>query len=205
MDLAIDIFVGWGWIERRNSGCETENPGTANWISPAAVENGGALGHALMGRIRGRRGAEIATSSRPRDTLPEAQKCPRSAIRWEGARDRGTSRAPPEGPLKRGSRGWFSKPDPELRLTSRFGHNDFLNCTKSPIFQTLSTHQVRSYDPQAKSAPNRDVPELAPSLGVRSSRAFSRRGAEAKSPYLLTSEHESPCFSGVSCELRSAL
>lgn len=54
--LAIDIFVGLGWNERRNLGLQTENPGNWHRTGPAAVENGGALGHALMGRISSRHG-----------------------------------------------------------------------------------------------------------------------------------------------------
>ena len=60
---------------------------SANWISPAAVENGGALGHALMGRIRRGHGQKSQPAAGPETRFQRPRIAPRSAIRWEGSQD----------------------------------------------------------------------------------------------------------------------
>ena len=79
--LAINIFVGLGsGSSGGTSGPETGtgNLGTADWISPAAVENGGALGHDLVGRIRGRHGEKSRTAAAPETRFQRPRIAPRS-------------------------------------------------------------------------------------------------------------------------------
>ena len=72
----------------------TGNLGTANWISPAAVENGGALGHALMGQISSGHGQKSQPAASPETRFQRPRIAPRSAIRWEGALDREPAKRP---------------------------------------------------------------------------------------------------------------
>ena len=78
----------------------TGNLGTANWISPAAVENGGALGHALMGQISSMHGQKSQPAAAPETRFQRPRIAPRSAIRWEGHATGGASKSPRK-PLKK--------------------------------------------------------------------------------------------------------
>ena len=103
LDLAIDIFVGLeGESSGGMSGLETGKLG--NGKSPAAVETGGALGHAQAGWDRDGHGIRGDQKQARRHASRGPESPPRIAIRWEGARDKGQPASRPREPLF--SRGW---------------------------------------------------------------------------------------------------
>ena len=97
LDLAIDIFVGLeGESSGGRSGLETGKLG--NGKSPAAVETGGALGHAQAGwnrdghRIRGDQKQARRHASRGPELPPEARSGGKGQV------DRGSQQTAPDSP-----------------------------------------------------------------------------------------------------------